>query len=66
MKFTLIGLIMAAALSGADASAGNLSTPVVSPQVVEADAIDNSSKNMQEMLAILTFTALLTVVMTAH
>ncbi|MEB8386191.1 hypothetical protein OO012_03030 [Rhodobacteraceae bacterium KMM 6894] len=66
MKPSLVGLTMAVSLFGAHASAGNLSDPAVSPQVVAADAIDHSSKNMQEMLALLTVTTILTLVMTAH
>ena len=66
MKKTLTGLTVALSILGASASAGSLADPNVSPQVVAQDAIDTSSKNMHEMLAILTVTLILTAVMTTR
>ncbi|RKF15298.1 hypothetical protein D6850_10755 [Roseovarius spongiae] len=54
MKITILAAICALALTTAPAIAGNLSDPVVAPEVVAADAIANSSEQMQGMLALLT------------
>lgn len=66
MKSSLIGLSVALSVLGGATSAGSLADPVVSPQVVAADAIDTSSKSMHEMLALLTVTLILTTVMTSR
>ena len=66
MKTRLLAIGMAAALAGTTASAGSLADPIVAPQVVAADAIENSNKNMHEMLALLTVTLILTAVMTSR
>ena len=56
MKNTVAAIIAAASLSlAAPASAGSLSDPVVTPEVVAADTIENaSSDNIQGLLAMLT------------
>lgn len=56
MKNTIAAILSAASLSlAAPAVAGNLSDPVVTPDVVAEDTIENaSSDNIQGLLAMMT------------
>jgi len=57
-KFVAFGFALALATS--PAIAGNLSDPVVAPEVVAAAAVESSSEEWQGMLALLTVALILT------
>ena len=63
VKTTVLAIGMVMALLTSQAHAGSLADPIVAPQVVAADAVENSNKEMHEMLALLTMTVIVTTVM---
>lgn len=66
MKNTFIASACVLALATTPVLAGNLSDPVVAPQVVIDDAIESSSDDMQGMLALLTIALILSASMGAY